>query len=978
MSQNFVRPQSPVDSEASQGRNNPENTPAVAQTDHSLVQNDHLNAETLSLASEDLGHSHVEAVRLDTPESPDRRTTVINTAMSGIVRKSPPRHLTLGPVDTDERDAKVTTENSNLNKALPKSPVSASLGAYFGWANTPSSTTEFSDKEYSPLPSPISLRRQTTIGTDSDEFLRSAKGSHYANVNYLQTPPSSTTSAVQIEEMEDELKAISAELAASIRREMDLEDLVDRMQDQINNAQIPGRRTSDYYSDSGYSSARFSEFDHAKEEVSQIQRRAEQEKAKITLELTDKLQEERTRRKELDQQIEVLSRKASQIDVAQLESQGASERIKELEATCEDLRRKLSEERQVKDNFEDLLAALKGELQDAADERDNLRDEVIPQLRKRVEGLEAEAAENARLAYDASKLQQELQSLKVENTELSKTQQELQLLKSERTEIDRLQQELQSLRSENSELSNIQHELQLLRSENSALKQTSSPRMSVGLSRSASVAGSSYKKGPSRPQSLARSNTVKQSEPREVLADRLKDVEAQRDALHSALRSLLERQEFQNRENAKRIRQLELERDRLLSASPKKAGYEKEVSSLRDEISVLRRRAEEAIEQKWQVEKGLGGLKMDLDRAEEEIKSLRSLLKEKDILIPETLVRSSYSSDEDASPVTSASLEKAYKDLQAAYAEALERIKALEAHAGSDEKTQLAIQRLEQSLFAAISERDIAREEADSYRSRVESFYESEKQHLDIESDLAQQLEDSARRVGELAQQVRAQLAANAALRARLAETVARGEADQRVSTERIASLQKRLRILEEQVVAAQTSAEERVGRHEDELAELKEAHSFQLQRLRDAAGGLRSPRAFPPKSPLSPMFSIRGTENGRSARMSSPFLSPHPGGRPGLRRSSSSTIDGASGSMAEQVDTLKGRVSELEGALASADSEMQEVVGRMNTAQIEVMTLQEQREEAVRETRRLQRIIEEERIRVFEERFRMITTEVR
>ena len=81
---------------------------------------------------------------------------------------------------------------------------------------------------------------------------------------------------------------------------------------------------------------------------------------------------------------------------------------------------------------------------------------------------------------------------------------------------------------------------------------------------------------------------------------------------------------------------------------------------------------------------------------------------------------------------------------------------------------------------------------------------------------------------------------------------------------------------------------------------------------------------------------------------------------------------------MAEQVDTLKGRVSELEGALASADSEMQEVVGRMNTAQIEVMTLQEQREEAVRETRRLQRIIEEERIRVFEERFRMITTEVR
>ena len=81
---------------------------------------------------------------------------------------------------------------------------------------------------------------------------------------------------------------------------------------------------------------------------------------------------------------------------------------------------------------------------------------------------------------------------------------------------------------------------------------------------------------------------------------------------------------------------------------------------------------------------------------------------------------------------------------------------------------------------------------------------------------------------------------------------------------------------------------------------------------------------------------------------------------------------------MTENVEALKGRVAELEGALATADAEMQEVVGKMNAAQIEVMTLEEEREAAVRETRRLQRILEEERVRVFTERFKSITTEVR
>jgi len=871
--------------------------------------------------------------------------------MSLFVRKPTPPHLNLTPVDTGVRATATKAapapapapapadHGPDPHKPLPRSPGSSKLGTFFGWSSASPASTEFvlsdkapSDKGFSPLPSPYSPQ-PTTIYTDdspvSTHGLYSAKTSTpganplgYCE-GHLQTPPAATPSPpLQIEEMEDELKAISAELAASIRREMDLEDLVDRMQAEINNPQAPGKRTSDYFSDSGYSSAKFSEYDANKEEIAQVHRRAEQEKAQIRLELTEKLTSERDRRKELDQQIKELAQRASNLDLAQVGGQDASGRVKDLENQCDDLRRRLSEERQVKNNFEDLLSALKSELRTAANERDNLRDEIVPQLRARVEGLEAQASDHAKLTYETTKIQQELQTLKTENTNLRNSQQEPMV-------------------------------------------------PTPGRSKSNSVAAQQPFKLQQPP--LARSNTVKTNESREALAERLKDVEAQRDALHSALRNLLDRQEFQNRENDKKIKFLEGERDRLLSASPRKAGYEKEVSNLRQEIGVLRKRAEEAMEQKWQVEKGLGGLKMDLDRAEEEIAGLRSLLKEKDILIPATLARPSASTSGSSRdlldvPVTSASLERAYRDLQQAYAEALERVKTLELGApgtGPDEKTRLAIRRLEQTLSSSVSERDAALREASDFRSRADSLQASEKKHLESERDLAAQLHESARRVEELAQQVRSQLAANATLRTRVGETVVRGEADQKANKERIAGLQARLKTLEDQLVATQTAAEDRLARHEDEVATLKETHSTQLQRLRDAAA--KSPRQFPAGQPLSPLASAA------AAGAKSPgLLSP----RPSPRRSSTMPDGGERDEAhAHQMATLRARVAELEAALATADHEMQEVVGRMNTAQIEVMTLQEEREQAVRESRRLQRQLEGEKVRAFEERFKTLSS---
>ncbi|KAL3605755.1 hypothetical protein FPOAC2_00706 [Fusarium poae] len=857
-------------------------------------------------------HSEVDAQRAQSPSSDNTISHPKLAPAPMFVPKPAPPHLKLDKVTIDVANydsspddphspSGQNTPSPQLNKPLPKSPGQNSpFASLFNWAApSPSpSATEFSSA-YSPL-SP----------------------SKYGAAN--DTSPA----YAQIDEMEDELKAISAELASSIRREMDLEDLVDRLQEQINNPQAPGKRSSDYYSDSGYSSAKLSEAEPSREELEKVQRRSEQEKASIRLELTNKLQDERGRRKELDQQIKSLAEKASQVDLAQMNNQDASGRLKDLETTCGDLRRRLSEERVVKNNFEDLINAIRGELHEATSERDNLRDEVVPQLRARVEGLEIEAAEYSNLTYESSKMQQELHML--------------------RKEYD----VLRSGSRPGSPTPSLN---------NTRMSRAMSGGFGGGLARSNSVATGSFRG--QRPSGLSRSNSVKnvQTESREALSERLKDVEAQRDALHSALKNLLDRQEFQNRENEKKIRMLQNERERLLSANPRKAGFEREISNLRTEINVLRRRAEDALEQKWQVESGLGGLKMDLDKAEQEIALLRALLEEKDILIPPSFARSSGSSTGSNSfgstPVTSESLAKAYDQLKAAYAESLERIKELENETGADEKTQLAVERLEHTLSIAVSERDAAKFEIDSLRNQYETTSELETKGIESERALADELNDSARRVGELASQVQQQLAANAQLRERLSNAVIRGDNDRKSNSDRIAALQVSLKSMEEKLIAAQTASEDRVNRHEEEITAIRDAHNAQLQRMSNNASFY---------GPRSPSFQAN-----RKPSLLSPISPRFPGSLRSPRLSEKSFEEAA------QMEALRQRVTELEKALEDAEKDMQDVIARMSTAQIEVLTLQDEREAAVRETRRLQKLLEEERVKSFEDRFRTLSGNV-
>ena len=565
------------------------------------------------------------------------------------------------------------------------------------------------------------------------------------------------------------------------------------------------------------------------------------------------------------------------------------------------------EERRGKENFEDLLIALRGEIKEHRDERDNLRDEVVPQLKAQLEGLEGESTGHQELAYENAKLQQELQSLRNENTTLMNAR--------------RLQLEMQQQHSPR--FTSIAEEDEPL------LVSPTTATAKVGLTRSNSVAKGSMLGGLGRSASLTRSNSVstKERESRDSLADRVKDIEMQRDALHSALKSLLDRQKYQANEHRKELRALEIERDRALqNLSPRRMGFEREVTNLRDEIHHLRRRADEALVQKWQCEKGLGGLKMDLDRAEQETSSLRTLLQEHDILVPDIPGRSGRSSQEEqrsdefknGAHATSASLQKAYEELRVTQALSVSKLRELWGEAPSsseDQDTARTMDLLLKSMSNAEAERDYAQKQAEVYRAQAESLQESESFHTGENVGLADQLRASANRVEALASQVRIQLRSNSGLRERLAEAVGRGEREQKASAARINNLQGKLKNLEDKLMSAQQHSEETFAQHEEEVREIQESHNAQLQRLK---GGLRTPTIFTPKSPLSPIFS------------------------PKLNK----TTSGLGISMTEALRTeyLEKRVSELEGALGDADKEMEEVVSRMNLAQIEVMELQSAR----------------------------------
>jgi predicted nucleic acid-binding Zn-ribbon protein len=777
----------------------------------------------------------------------------------------------------------------------PKSPAGG-FTSFFGWNSSKaqngadSPATTFSEHSLSPADSP---RRPTNMAAKTKpnglDIPAANSLSSYFNVPGTPLLSSSPQMNAHVEELERELRALSSELAASIQREMELEDEVDRWKAESGPGLPDNRRTSDYYSDSGTSSVRFPIGDPESklEELETQRRKAEQERAQLKVRMAERLQEELRRRRDLEEQVQQLEDQVS--DKSRAGSVVEAPRVKELTSSLEDAKRRLAEERQVKENFEDLLTAMREELEKHRNEAENLREEVIP-LRARLEVMESESADTEKLVYETTRMQQEIQQLRTENQAL---------VNAKRHSQDGAQQRFQPIaaiaeEAESAPIANLR----------------------MGLTRSNSLArsaGFNSKRG-----SLSRSNSVKDRSgdmsPREapVPNNPVKDLEEQRDALHKALKHLLQRQEMQQRDFQRRIKELEAERDNALNLTPRRTAFHKEVGDLRVEVNSLRRRADEAIEQKWQCEKGLGGLRMDLDRAQQETGSLRDLLREHDITIPEIQINSQ--------PI---SLDKAYQELRTTHALSLARIQQLEdsdgdslSAAGAEAERTLDL--LKQSISDAETERDFAQTEAEQYRKQARALQRSEIEHLGKEQKLSKELFAAATRMDELSGRIQQQLEANSSLRTRLTEAIARGEQEQRKSTEQIIELERRLKTAEDKVVIAQQSSEDAIAQHEVEVEALKESHGTHLRRVKS---GLLSPAAFSPKLPSSPVFALR------SPRLEMTTSGP------------AMTI-----SEATKTEVLGQRVEELEKALRDADREMEEVVSRMNMAQIEVADLQFER----------------------------------
>ncbi|CAA9958281.1 CCDC158 multi-domain protein [Pyrenophora teres f. maculata] len=829
-------------------------------------------------------------------------------------QQAPDLKLNLDRVTEDFMDDYSYGEDDSRAKQndKTKSP-GGGFTSFFGWNSRPqngaeSPATAFSGQSLSP-DSPRNNKMNAKTKPNGLDI--PAANSSYFNVPGTPLLSSSPQMNAHVEELERELREVSSELAASIQREMELEDEVERWKAESTAGQAENRRTSDYYSDSGTSSIRFpiTDPEGKLEELEMQRRKAEQERASLKVRMAERLQEELRRRRDLEEQVQQLEDKVH--DKSSSGSFVETPKLKELSLSLEDAKRRLAEERQVKENFEDLLTALREELEKHRNEADNLRDEVVPQLRARLEVLESDAADTEKLVYETTRMQQEIQQLRSENESLVNA----------RRSIPQQPVQFQSIAEEAEKANN-----------------TPLASMRVGLTRSNSLARSSAGLGSKR-GSLSRSNSVKDrsgdispvSAP--TVSNPMKELEEQRDALHKALKYLLQRQELQQKEFKRRIKEVEAERDAALNLTPRRTAFHKEVTGLRREVDSLRRRADEALEQKWQCEKGLSGLRMDLDRAQQETGSLRDLLQEHDISIPEIRLENQ--------PLA---LDRAYNELRTTHALSLARVKQMESDgddslgAASAEATR-TLELLKQSISDAEAERDYAMSEAEQYRKQARALRESEMEHLGKEKRLSGDLFDAATRMDDLSQKIQQQLTANGALRSRLAEAITRGELEQQKSTEQIIQLEQKLKAAEDKVMLAQQSSEDAVARHEDEAQAIKESHTNHLRRNKS---GLLSPAAFSPKMPPSPVFAQK-----------SPRLGV--------------TSSGPAMTLAEATKTemLEKRVEELEKALRDADHEMEEVVSRMNTAQMEVAELQMERDEAMRSTRKLQADIVAEREKV-------------
>lgn len=602
-------------------------------------------------------------------------------------------------------------------------------------------------------------------------------------------PESANGSFATVEELEKELREVSSELANSIRREMELEDENDRLKGDP--SMVVGeltRRTSDYFSDSGSSAIKpNSEADNRIEELERKQRKLEQEKAQIRADYSTRLGDALRQRHDMEVRLTSVERDARENSVKAAAGAQSGDRIRELETFLEEARRRLGQERRSHDNFEDLLAALRAELAQIRSERDNLVEEVVPQLKARVDGLEQEAAEASNLRYENTRMQQEL--------------------------------------GYDSTMRSPIHP---------SVKRTGSL-----LNRSGSVKGRAPDSGDA------------------------KDIEDQRDALHKALKIMIRRHEAQKREHARTVQRLIADRDASATISRGQGGFSKRVANLKEDMVTLRRKADDTLTQKWQCEDNLGGVKMALDRAEQETRSLRAMLGGGAVGNGNGL-----------------------------------GIKL----AGEPHDSPMSmIKVIRRSIQLAETERDSARREAGAYRRRARSI---------TDGRVNTELLGSADRLDDLANRLDACVRKNIDLQERLGQALEESEKEQAISTGRVVEMQSRLKTLEDQLVSAQQDSESSFTVNEEVAKSIGNNLVPYVTRLPANGSGIKAGRTiFSGKAPR-----LNVTRSGKAQSLQEATRTE------ALQRATNAleeailTVDKEMKRVVEKVETMRAEIVTLQG----------------------------------------------------------------
>lgn len=217
------------------------------------------------------------------------------------------------PLKIDPSGRKMS--GSSADSKQPKTP-GAKISSFFGWkaASSPgadSISTEISDTGRSPL-SPVQNGAGPGRASVPAPVDVSKANGYFQPVR--QSPGSISTvdqNSSKLSELEHELREISSELAGSIRREMELEDLVEKLQSEL--PPDPNRRTSDYFSDSSTSSIKNPPDSGRIEDIDKIRRAAEQERAQLRIDLSNRWQEERSQRATYESHVQILENQVQQV-----------------------------------------------------------------------------------------------------------------------------------------------------------------------------------------------------------------------------------------------------------------------------------------------------------------------------------------------------------------------------------------------------------------------------------------------------------------------------------------------------------------------------------------------------------------------------------------------------------------------------------------------------------------------------------------